>query len=101
MISRDFYLRLCDEALVDLYCEHQLETYEWLTGHGVRYGEVHAASGQSVPRSHPTDTTGMLVALLKAAGRLGARLLLDTAAERLVREAIRLNHTVGNPTTRI
>jgi fumarate reductase flavoprotein subunit len=77
---------VCDEALVDLYCEHQLATYEWLTGHGVRYGEVHAAAGQSVPRSHPTDTTGMLLTLLKAAGRLGARLLLDTAAERLVRE---------------
>ena len=77
---------VCDEALVDLYCAHQLETYEWLTGHGVRYGEVHAASGQSAPRSHPTDTTAMLTMLLKAAGRLGARLLLDTAAERLVRE---------------
>jgi len=77
---------LADEGLVDLYCDHQLETYRWLTGHGVRYGEVHAASGQSVPRSHPTDTTGMLVKLLKAAGLLGARLLLDTKAERLVRE---------------
>ena len=75
-----------DERLVDLYCEHQLETYEWLKGHGVQYGEVHAASGQSAPRSHPTDTTAMLVHLLKAAGRLGARLLLDSPAERLVRE---------------
>lgn len=81
---------LADEALVDLYCDHQLETYRWLTGHGVRYGEVHAASGQSVPRSHPTDTTGMLVRLLKAAGLLGARLVLDTRAERLVREAGRV-----------
>ena len=42
--------------------QHQLETYDWLTDHGVRYGEVHAASGQSAPRSHPTDTTAMLVA---------------------------------------
>ncbi len=75
-----------DEALVDLYCEHQLETYRWLRGHGVRYGEVHASSGQSAPRSHPTDTTGMLVHLLKGGRRLGARLLLDTAARRLVRE---------------
>jgi fumarate reductase flavoprotein subunit len=75
-----------DEALVDLYCEHQLDTYRWLRGHGVQYGEVHAASGQSAPRSHPTDTTGMLVRLLKAAGRLGARIVLDTPARRLVRE---------------
>ena len=79
-----------DEALVDLYCEHQLDTYRWLRGHGVRYGEVHAASGQSAPRSHPTDTTGMLVHLLKAAGRLGARLLLDTPARRIVREGDRV-----------
>ncbi|MCR6032835.1 FAD-dependent oxidoreductase [Nocardioides sp. zg-579] len=75
-----------DEALVDLYCDHQLDTYRWLKGHGVRYGEVHAASGQSVPRSHPTDTTGMLTGLLKAAGRLGARLVTGTAARRILRE---------------
>ena len=81
---------VCDEALVDLYCQHQLETYRWLTGHGVRYGEVHAASGQSAPRSHPTDTTAMLVSLLRAAGRLGARLMLETAAQRLVREGGRV-----------
>ena len=79
-----------DEALVDLYCDHQLDTYRWLRGHGVEYGEVHAASGQSAPRSHPTDTTGMLVRLLKAAGRLGARIALDTPAHRLVREGSRV-----------
>ena len=79
-----------DEALVDLYCEHQLDTYRWLRGHGVRYGEVHAASGQSAPRSHPTDTTGMLVRLLTAAGLLGARIALDTPARRLVREGGRV-----------
>src|SRR3982750_4249383 len=27
-----------DEALVDLYCAHQLETYRWLRGHGVAHG---------------------------------------------------------------
>ena len=46
-----------DPDLVDLYCAHQLETYRWLKEHGVPYGHIHAASGQSVPRSHPTDTT--------------------------------------------
>ncbi|GAA0984326.1 FAD-dependent oxidoreductase [Acrocarpospora macrocephala] len=75
-----------DVALVDLYCAHQLETYSWLRRHGVVYGEIHAASGQTVPRSHPTDTTAMLVRLLVAAGKLGARLVMDTAAERLVYE---------------
>lgn len=79
-----------EERLVDLYCEHQLATHDWLTGHGIVYGEVHAASGQSAPRSHPSDTTSMLVHLLKAAGRLGARLLTDAAAQRLVREDSRV-----------
>ncbi len=75
-----------DVALVDLYCAHQLETYRWLRHHGVSFGEIHAASGQTVPRSHPTDTTGMLVRLLVAAGQRGARLVMDAAADRLVHE---------------
>ena len=66
-----------DEMLVDLYCGQQLDTYQWLRSHGVVYGaEVHAGSGQSVPRSHQTDTTAMVVRLLEAAGQSGARLLL-------------------------
>lgn len=73
-----------DPALVELYCEYQLETYRWLKRHGVGYGEIHAASGQSAPRSHPTNTTAMLVHLLKAAGDFGARIMLNTAAERLI-----------------
>jgi fumarate reductase flavoprotein subunit len=79
-----------DPALVDLYCDHQLETYRWLKEHGVEYGEIHAASGQSAPRSHPTDTTGMLVHLLKAAGRLGARIMFDTPATRLLHDGARI-----------
>ena len=77
-----------DEALVDLYCANQLDTYRWLKARGVIYGEVQAASGQTVPRSHPTDTTAMLVNLLKAAGDLGARLVMNTAAQRLVVEEV-------------
>lgn len=73
-----------DEALIDLYCTHQLATYRWLKSHGVTYGEIHAASGQSAPRSHPTDTTSMLTQLLQAAGRLGARIVFDAEATRLV-----------------
>lgn len=74
-----------DPALVDLYCERQLDTYRWLKSHGVPYGEIHAASGQTVARSHPTDTTAMLVRLLKAAGLLGARVALNVGAQRLIR----------------
>lgn len=81
-----------DEALVDAYCEHQLETYRWLKGHGVRYGHIHAASGQSAPRSHPSDTTAMLRALYAAAGRLGARIVVGAGVKRLLREG---NRVVG------
>ncbi len=83
-----------DEALVDAYCEHQLETYRWLKGHGVRYGHIHAASGQSAPRSHPSDTTAMLKALYAAAGRLGARIVLGAAVKRLMRQGCRVTGVV-------
>lgn len=75
-----------DPALVDAYCAAQLATYRWLRGLGVVYGEVHAASGQRVPRSHPTDTTVLVRLLLERARSLGARLLPDTAAQRLLVE---------------
>jgi fumarate reductase flavoprotein subunit len=74
-----------DIALVDLYCAQQLETYKWLKSHGVEYGEIHAASGQTVPRSHPTNSTLLLRRLLHAAGQLGARVVTETTARRLVR----------------
>ena len=79
-----------DEALVDLYCERQLDTYRWLKGHGVRYGHIHAASGQSAPRSHPSDTTAMLRALFAAAGRLGARLVTGADVVRILHDGTRV-----------
>jgi fumarate reductase flavoprotein subunit len=83
-----------DEDLVDLYCERQADTYRWLKSHGVVYGHIHAASGQSVPRSHPSDTTAMLRALFNAAGRLGARLVRDAAARRIERDGTRVTGVV-------
>ncbi|GAA4367480.1 FAD-dependent oxidoreductase [Actinomadura verrucosospora] len=79
-----------DPALIDLYCEHQLAAYRWLKKHGVRYGEIHAASGQSAPRSHPADTTRMLHLLLSAAGALGARVVLGAPAHRLLHDGARV-----------
>jgi fumarate reductase flavoprotein subunit len=79
-----------DEALVDLYCDEQLDTYRWLKGHGVRYGHIHAASGQSAPRSHPTDTTAMMRSLFAAAGRLGARLVLGADVKRILHDGSRV-----------
>lgn len=79
-----------DEELVDLYCRHQADTYRWLKSHGVTYGHIHAASGQSAPRSHPSDTTAMLRALFTAAGRLGARLVRDAAVLRIEHDGSRV-----------
>ncbi|SEG66126.1 fumarate reductase flavoprotein subunit [Thermomonospora echinospora] len=75
-----------DPALVDAYCAHQLDTYRWLRGLGVEYGKVHAASGQSVPRSHPTDTRVLVRTLLERALSRGAVFLPDTRAHRLIVE---------------
>lgn len=85
---------VADPDLVDLYCAHQLPTYRWLKGHGVRYGHIHAASGQSVPRSHPSDTTAMLRHLFVAAGRLGARLVRETDVARLLYDGSRVRGVV-------
>lgn len=75
-----------DPELVDTYVAHQAGTYRWLKEHGVEYGHIHAASGQSVPRSHPSDTTATLRRLFTAAGALGARIILDAPVERLLTE---------------
>ncbi|WP_270889332.1 FAD-dependent oxidoreductase [Pedococcus sp. 5OH_020] len=79
-----------DPALVDLYCANQLDTYRWLKRQGVQYGHIHAASGQSAPRSHPCDTTAALRALFTSAGTLGARLVTNARARRLVRQDARV-----------
>ena len=79
-------LQLNDPALVEVYCREQLPTYHWLKAHGVSYGTVHAASGQSVPRSHPTDTRRMLDLLLARAAELGVQLATGVTVERLERD---------------
>jgi fumarate reductase flavoprotein subunit len=75
-----------DPALVDVYCREQLTTYRWLKSLGVRYGHVHAASGQSVPRSHATDPGAMVDLLLRRAQELGARLVHGVRAVELLVE---------------
>jgi flavocytochrome c len=49
-----------DPALVAVYADNQLEAYRWLLARGVTFGPVQAASGQSVPRQHPTDPAKMI-----------------------------------------
>lgn len=79
-------LQISDPALVEVYCREQLPTYHWLKAHGVSYGTVHAASGQSVPRSHPTNTRRMLDLLLSRTAELGVQLVTGVTVERLERD---------------
>lgn len=76
-----------DPSLVDVYVEHQLETYRWLRSHGVEFSpSIEASSGQSVPRVHtvdPADMVRCLAARCKETGRVA--LLMRTRAIRLLR----------------
>lgn len=66
-----------DESLVRAYASNQLDTYEWLKGHGVAFSPViEASSGQSVPRVHNVDPADMMRALearARATGRVEVR----------------------------
>lgn len=66
--------RANDTMLVDAYCHDQLGAYRWLKALGVQFGSVHAASGQSVPRSHATDPHDTLQRVLRAARSCGVDL---------------------------
>jgi fumarate reductase flavoprotein subunit len=76
--------RLSDPALVDTYCHHQLSTYRWLKQLGVEFGSVHAASGQSVPRSHATNPPRVLETLLERATAVGVEVHCEVRASRLL-----------------
>ena len=81
-----------DPALVDAYVAQQHATYEWLKGVGVAFGEPHAGSGQSVPRSHPVDTWQAITALARRARDRGGLIDVGVAARRLITEG---GHVVG------
>jgi fumarate reductase flavoprotein subunit len=52
------------------YIEENLDAYHWLVDHGVVFGDVVAASGQSLPRSHPADPRRVMELLAKEADGL-------------------------------
>lgn len=78
-----------DDALIAVYADHQLETYDWLKAHGQVFAPgLEASSGQSVPRVHtvdPADLVRLLAARCRATGKV--TLLTNTAARRLRRDA--------------
>jgi fumarate reductase flavoprotein subunit len=78
-----------DEALVDTYCAEQADTYRWLRSHGAVFGAPRAASGQSVPRSHPVDIAALIDALIRRARARGAELRYQSRARRLLMDGDR------------
>ncbi len=76
-----------DLRLVDRYVRDNLAAYHWLREHGIEFGQVQAASGQSVPRSHPSNPR-RVIDLLHAAARQVPNLTVVTGvtADRLVQD---------------
>jgi flavocytochrome c len=70
--------------LVDTYCDNQLDTYHWLRDCGITFGHPDAGSGQTVPRSHPVDTTAAIEAISRRARDGGARIYRESPATRLL-----------------
>ena len=74
-----------DESVVREYVEHQLDTYHWLKERGVVFGNPVASGGQSVPRSHTTNSKAVIESLNHAAGlSKHIRLMTETPAARLL-----------------
>jgi fumarate reductase flavoprotein subunit len=77
-----------DPALVRAYAERQLDTYAWLRGHGVAFGALEHAAGQSVPRSHHARPPRVIETLARRASATGrVRTLTGARALRLSRRA--------------
>jgi flavocytochrome c len=76
-----------DDRLLQVYCDHQLETYEWVKGMGITFRDVELSSAQTVPRTHPVDPKKLLDAVA-ALGEKTGRITkyLASPAERLVRD---------------
>lgn len=82
--------------LVDAYCAHQADTYRWLTERGVAFGHPHAASGQSVPRSHPIDTSAAIQGLARRARSAGGRIEFGVRTRRLLTDGQRVTGVLAD-----
>ncbi|WP_144630216.1 FAD-dependent oxidoreductase [Bordetella genomosp. 13] len=76
-----------DESLLQAYAQAQEATYRWLKRHGVVFKALEHSAGQSVARSHQTDTASMLDGLARAFLALpGTQLWTRARAVALVRD---------------
>ena len=78
-----------DEALLAVYVREQRSLYDWLTAQGVQFSALEHSAGQSVARSHQTNTQGLLGALAaRLATHAHARVVMGAAMQSLVRRVV-------------
>ncbi|MFM9969928.1 MAG: FAD-dependent oxidoreductase [Burkholderiales bacterium] len=75
-----------DPALVDLFLQHQLDTYYWLQERGINFSQVEMGIGMNVPRCHAGDGQRVIEMLLRAAARLKIDVRYRWPANALTRE---------------
>ncbi|MGE7601599.1 FAD-dependent oxidoreductase [Peribacillus sp. NPDC097675] len=83
-----------DEALVEAYGKHQLETYNWLVAHGIQFQDCQAVSGHSNPRGHTIIPEQAIYTLRNKAVENGAILYLDSPVNRLIIKEDRVSGVV-------
>jgi len=69
---------------VKAYLDNQLDTYEWLKKAGVKFYNVSAMSGMSVPRSHQVKPPEVIKILTDLAKAKGVNIIMGCAAKRLI-----------------
>lgn len=78
-----------DPTLVRAYSEGQRDLYEWLVRHGIVFTALELSSGQSVPRSHVTDSVRLIATLAEHGKRSGrVKTEMGTRAIRLLRDSV-------------
>lgn len=99
--SERLYKDLCevgefenDAELVQVYVDHQMDTYEWLKDAGVQFGSnIETSSGQSVPRVHNVDPADMVRAL--------ERKVIDTGVVQIHKSAAAQQLVLNETTQRV
>jgi len=79
-----------NRALVHAYAEGQKEFWHWLTSHGWEPLDIELSSGQTVARSHRSNTKDFIPKLVAHGTELGVEFLLDAPVTSLVTEAGRV-----------
>lgn len=78
-----------DPEVVRAFVEHQLDVYRWLGGLGIPFSAAAPSSGQSVPRTHPTNSKEMIQILgAHADDHPSIERRTSTAVRRLLRSGV-------------